>query len=51
MLKIRRGINQQEFKIVALHFIIFCYLDNLHTLENANHVSETQLYNLAYKGF
>ena len=40
MLKIKRELSQQDFKIVNLHFVkseLFC-----HTLEIVNSASETQ---------
>ena len=38
MLKITRDFNQQDFKIVDLHFV-----NNFHSLEGVDRVSETQL--------
>ena len=39
MLKIKRDINQQDFKIVDLHL---SNLNNFHSLEVVDRVSETQ---------
>ena len=38
MFEMKREINQQDFKIVYLHFV-----NNFHSLEVVNRVSETQL--------
>ena len=40
MLKIKRDINQQDLKIVNFYFV---KLNNFHSLEVVNRVSETQL--------
>ena len=40
MLRIKRDINQQDFKIVDTHF---SNLNNFHSLEVVGRVSETQL--------
>ena len=40
MLKVKRDINQQDFKIVDLHLP---NLNNFHLLEVVDRVSETQL--------
>ena len=41
MFKIKRDINQQDFKIADLHF--FSNRNNFHPLEAVDRVSETQL--------
>ena len=41
MLTVKRDINQQDLKRVDLHS--FSNLDNLHSLEVVNRVSETKL--------